>query len=98
MTPPELATAVRELLGGPSAPGPTPQRMIDCALEALERVASTSQTRAGALELLAADALLTYAFERAADATAGGSATAALDLARAVGPSGELGRRTVEGQ
>lgn len=93
-TPQELAEAVRELLGGRGSPGPTPRRMVDSAIEALERVASTSQTRSGALELLAADALLTYAFESASDPSVGGSAGAVLELARATGPAGELGRRS----
>ncbi|MFV1987858.1 MAG: hypothetical protein ACC682_11295 [Gemmatimonadota bacterium] len=93
-TPPELAVAVRGLLGGIDAPSPTPERMVDCALVAFERVASTTQTRAGALELLAADALLTYAFEAAADPGVGGSADAAVRLARATGASGEIGCRS----
>jgi len=90
----ELAAAVRGLLGGVGAPSPTPARMVECALVALERVAATTQTRAGALELLAADALLTYAFEAAADPRAGGSADAAVRLARATGACGEIGRRS----
>lgn len=99
LTPPELAAAVRDLLDrsdGAREPF-TWQCMVDRALDAFERVASKSQSRSGALELLAADALLTYAFEAAADDTVGGSATTALQLARAVGPSGELGRRVAEG-
>ena len=98
LTPPELATAVRDLLeGADGAREPFTWRcMADRALEAFERVASTSQSRAGALELLAADALLTYAFEAAADDGVGGSASTALALARAVGPCGELGRRVAE--
>jgi hypothetical protein len=93
-TPRELAGAIHDLLGGTDSPPPSPERMLECALGAFERVAATSQTRAGALELLAADALLTYAFESASDPRAGGSAAAALTLARRTGPSGELGRRS----
>jgi len=91
-TPTELAQAIARLCRG-SACSNKPREMVACALDAFERVGCTSQTRAGALELLAADALLTYAFEAAADPDAGGSASAAVRLAREVGPAGELGRR-----
>ena len=94
--PTELAGAVRDLMRGCGWDEPTPERMARCALETFERVASTSQTRTGALELLAADAVLTYAFESVSDPQLGGSATAAMALAHAWGPSGEIGRRAAE--
>ena len=93
-TPPELSEAITRLLGS-RATDPSPAAMVAGALDALERVAGGEQTRAAALELLAADALLTYAFERAADPADGGSAGMALELARETGPAGELGRRSV---
>ena len=95
-TPAELADAVRRLVVG-GAGAATPAQMAECALAAFERVARGPQTRACALELLAADALLTYAFEAAADPEAGGSADSALALALAVGPAGDLGRLAAHG-
>lgn len=94
-TPPELAAAVRGLLSDTGG-GPTPERMVEAAIDTFERIPAASQSRAGALELLAADALLTYAFEFAADPAVGGSCDAAVRLARAAGSCGELGRRSVK--
>lgn len=90
--PTELAEAIGRLCVG-SGCSSDPRAMAACALDTFERVGGQSQTRAGALELLAADALLTYAFEAAADPRAGGSAAGAVRLAREFGPAGELGRR-----
>lgn len=78
--PPRLAAAVRELTQGGGA-----DALADAALAAFERVASGGARRAGALDLLAADALLTYAFEAAADVETGGSAAASLELAGRMG-------------
>ena len=79
--PPRLAAAIRRLV--------VPQEddaegLARSALRGFVAVAGDGSQREGALELLAADALLTYAFERAADPDAGGSADAALDLAARV--------------
>lgn len=93
--PPDLALAVRRLLG--SEPGPGPDRMAAASLEGFERVAAGAEDRDRALDLLAADALLTYAFEAAADPELGGSAVAARALADRVGPAGKLGRRAARG-
>ena len=93
-TPPELSEAITRLFGSLTIDA-SPAAMVSGAIDALERVAGGEQTRAAALELLAADALLTYAFERAADPADGGSASAALELARETGPAGELGRRSL---
>jgi len=90
--PSELADAVRRLLAA-SGGEPTAQRMVEAAIDTFERVPGESHSRAGALDLLAGDALLTYAFEVAADPTVGGSFEDAMRLARDAGPVGELGRR-----
>jgi len=86
--PSELARAVRRLADSSLADG---AGMAEAALRGLERVASLAEERAGALELLAADALLTYAFEAAADPELGGNAQSALALADRFGPSGAIG-------
>jgi len=89
---PDLAGAVVDLFER-AAPGMWgPSRMAEAALDGLERVAAGGRDRDRALELLAADALLTYAFEAAADPAIGGSARAAAALAERFGPAGELGR------
>ena len=56
-------------------------------------VTGGEQNRKTALRLLAADALLTYAFEAAVDSEIGGDAAAAERLAERVGPCGLLGDR-----
>lgn len=93
-TPSELGLAVRRLAGRGSEP--TPERLAEASLEAFERVAGGGEDRDRALDLLAADALLTYAFEAAADPEVGGSADRARALADRFGPAGELGRRAVQ--
>lgn len=90
--PSDLALAVRRLVG--REPGLTPDRMATASLDAFDRVAAGGDDRDRALELLAADALLTYAFEAAADPALEGSAAGASALADRFGPSGELGRRS----
>lgn len=94
-TPSDLALAVRRLAG--REPGMTPERMALASLEGFERVAARVDDRDPALDLLAADALLTYAFEAAADPDIGGSAARAGALADRFGPAGELGRRSAGG-
>jgi len=91
--PADLALAVRRLLG--RASGLTDAHMAEASIAGFERVASGAGDRDRALELLAADALLTYAFEAAADPALGGSAARAAALADRFGPQGELGRRCV---
>lgn len=90
--PPALAGAVRALCEDAGSTG-SPQGMAEAALGAFDRVASDAAGRAGALDLLAADALLTYAFEAAADPDVGGSASLAVGLAARMGPHGEIGAR-----
>jgi len=91
-TPSDLAEAVHRLLAAAGGE-PTPQRMADAAIDMFDRISTAPHDRAGALGLLAADALLTYAFEAAADPALGGSFEKAMRLAREAGPAGELGRR-----
>ncbi len=88
--PPELAAAIRDCL---ERAAPAPERAVPDALaraaeETLARVAAEPQTREAAVRLLAADALLTYAFEAAAETGADLRA-----LADRFGPAGALGRR-----
>lgn len=100
--PPDLAVAIREL----AVPDP---EEFDAglagrtALAALVRVAERSDgkgppARDLALDLLAADALLTYAFEGAADRELNGSAAGAAALALRLGPRGDLGRHAATGR
>lgn len=70
LTPPELRERVREALG--SSLDRDAVEVPEAALTASEALlrhwlAADERARAGALELLAADALVTYAFEAAAD-------------------------------
>ena len=69
--PPELAEAVRarvrdSLTGGEAG-------LVTAALRGFDDVVESMGSRSSALELLAADALLTYAFEAAVDPSLGGS-------------------------
>jgi hypothetical protein len=50
------------------APGPLPESLTTAATSALARALAGSGERRGAFDLLAADALLTYACEAAAEA------------------------------
>lgn len=88
--PPELRVAIRELMT--EAGAEDSHAMAVSALEGFERVVRLNARRDGALELLAADALLTYAFEAAADPALGGTPSRAMDLAARIGPGGRLGR------
>ncbi len=89
--PPSLRQAVREAIerGDPGA-GPLPERLAEAALHALGRVVAEPSTRTQALELLAADALLTYACEAALEEAAQGAPQAARK-GRAAGPAGQGG-------
>ncbi len=67
--PPELRERVSALArGGAILDAPVPQSLLSAAAAALERLArSGASDRATALDLLAVDALVTYAFEAAAE-------------------------------
>lgn len=93
-THPELAAAVRRCVRESPEPGEDAtcaDVLADAAAEELRRVATGPQDRAAAVRLLAADAVLTYAFEAVADE--GGDPDA---LADRVGLRGTLGRALVE--
>lgn len=66
--PPTLRAAVDERLAGTDATAPLHERFADAAIRALEAVLSEPSQRRTAQTLLAADALLTYACEAAAEA------------------------------
>ena len=89
--PPELAEAVRPLVRGRLAEGE--DGLVHAALDALETATEGEATRADAVTLLAADAILTYALEAAADPALGGSAARASRLAERIGPGGVIGER-----
>lgn len=92
--PPELAEAVRRLVGEVVADprmdeSHVPDVLAAAALRGLDGVLEQGEpAREAALQLLAADASLTYAFEAAASIGAN-----VEELAVRIGPSGELGRR-----
>jgi glutathione S-transferase len=91
---PELAAAIRRCVRegpDPDAGSGVAEVLADAASAALERVAHGPQDRAAAVRLLAADAVLTYAFEAAA--TEGGDPG---DLADRVGLRGTLGRALLD--
>lgn len=87
---PELAEAVRRCVGEvreTASATSVAEALADAASAELEAVARGPQDRAAAVRLLAADAVLTYAFEAVAEE--GGDPSA---LAERVGPRGTLGR------
>lgn len=94
--PPELAAAIRSLLGaepersGAEPPSGVPDVLVAAAIDGfdgvLEPPAPLPRSREVALRLLAADALLTYAFEAAADLDTGVD-----ELAERIGPAGTFG-------
>ena len=89
--PPALAAAVRECVARvdrTAARDEVPDLLAEAALVELDLVLAEPQGRKGALRLLAADAILTYAFEAA---TAEGADARAL--ADRLGLNGEIGRR-----
>lgn len=89
--PPELAEAVWPLVRGRLAEGE--EGLVHAALDALADAAEGEEARAGAVTLLAADAILTYALDAAADPALGGSAARACRLAERAGPGGLIGER-----
>ena len=97
--PAELAEAVWPLVRGRLAEGE--EGLVHAALDALALAAHGAAhgetegeaNRAEAVTLLAADAILTYALEAAADPALGGSAARASRLAEWAGPRGLIGDR-----
>lgn len=88
--PPRLAEAIRDLMA-PWYKLPPISGMTEAALRGFESVVNNVGDRDSAIVLLAADALLTYAFEAAADPALGGGATDAVEMARRIGPCGSIG-------
>ena len=89
--PAELADAVWPLVRGRLEEGE--DGLMHAALAALATVEEGEANRAQAVTLLAADAILTYALEAAADPALGGSAARARRLADRAGPGGLIGER-----
>lgn len=95
--PSELAEAVRGLVSDVTTDSrlgglDVPDTLAAAALRGLDGVlAQEEPAREAALQLLAADASLTYAFEAAASI-----GTSVEKLALRIGPSGELGRRLAD--
>lgn len=89
--PPELAEAVWPLVRERLAEGE--DGLVHASLDALAAATEGEATRADAVALLAADAILTYALEAAADPALGGSAARASRLAARIGPGGLIGER-----
>ncbi len=79
--PASLVARMRHYLAGRS--GPLPDRLVDAAFDALRAALAAPDERASALDLLAADALLTAAFEAAAEE----GVAAVGRLAAATGPA-----------
>ena len=88
--PPRLAEAIRDLMA-PWHRLPLISGMTKAALHGFESVVNNAGDRDSAIVLLAADALLTYAFEAATDPALGGSANFTIDMARRIGPCGSIG-------
>ena len=95
--PPELAVAIRSLLeasversGATASHSGIPDGLVAAAIDGfdgvLEPLAPLPRSREVALRLLAADALLTFAFEAAADLDTGVD-----ELAERIGPGGTFG-------
>ena len=89
--PPELAEAVWPLVRGRLADGA--DGLVHAALDALALASEGEADRSEAITLLAADAILTYALEAAADPALGGSAARAHRLAERAGPGGLISDR-----
>ncbi len=97
--PPELAGAVSAAVARvASRERPVPVALAETALDELDAALAVRQDRGAALRLLAADALLTYAFEASVDPEIGGTAALASRLAEQVGPAGLLGARLAAGR
>jgi hypothetical protein len=82
--PPALAARVRAAVDSPTAPASAiPTAALDAGVETLAAVLDEGDaTRASAIDLLAADALVTYAFEAAAQTPAGLDALAGAAMGR----------------
>ncbi len=97
--PPELAAAVTAAVERvASRRSPVPVTLAESALDELDAALAVRQDRGAALRLLAADALLTYAFEASVDPEIGGTAALASRLAERVGAAGRLGARLAAGR
>ncbi len=88
--PPHLAEAIRDLMAPWHRLHPV-SGMTKAALYGFESVANNVGDSDSAIVLLAADALLTYAFEAATDPALGGSANFTINMARRIGPCGSIG-------
>ncbi len=84
--PPELRERMAEALAGVTA-GTVPGALAEGALSCLQATMAAPQERATALDLLAADALLTYALEAAAEI----GAAAIKEMTAAYGPDALAG-------
>jgi len=95
VVPPDLAEAMRDAIGrvDVGAKSTPAEALAEVSVAELCSVTEAEQDRGAALRLLAADALLTYAFEAAVDPDVGGDAAAAERLAEQIGPWGSLGDR-----
>ena len=69
--PNDLVARVRGILDQAPAREPLPRRLADAGLFALQQAIGGGRERAAALELLAADALVTLALEATAEQTPG---------------------------
>ncbi len=94
--PPELRQRMAEALAGVTA-GTVPGALAEGALSCLQATMAAPQERATALDLLAADALLTYALEAAAEIGAAAikemTATYGPDALAGMLPEGEADPR-----
>lgn len=91
--PEDLAGAVGDIVRAVDVPGdtPVPDLLAAAAVEELDRVVERPAGREVAVRLLAADAVLTYAFQAAAELDADVPA-----LAEEVGLRGRIGARLAE--
>jgi hypothetical protein len=80
-SPPVLAARTREFLAAAGS-GPLPERLAEASRLALERAVTGSPDRAAALDLLAADALVTLALASQVEVDPGGLAALAGRLRR----------------
>jgi hypothetical protein len=87
-SPAPLQERLRKAVAGLDPAADLPDALLAAARDLLDGVRARLERRDAALDLLAADALLTLACEAAASADPDGLA----ERCRAMGPSGELGR------
>lgn len=87
-SPPPLQERLREAVAGIDPAADLPGALLAAARDLLEDVRDRLESRDAALDLLAADGLLTLACEL----TAASDPETLEECCRAMGPSGELGR------